>query len=103
MTTPRGFSDGRVHAHCIRQRYGITPEHPLDFIARKGDTSDNIDGAPVIGEKTAAELLIQFGSVEGILSNLDAVSGDKRRESLRNRGDVAVTLKCLPPSIATCR
>ena len=38
---------------------------------------------PGIGEKTAAELLIQFGSVEGILANLDAVSGEKRRESLR--------------------
>ena len=73
MMTPRGVADVVVYyADRIRQRYGITPEQIPDFIALKGDTSDNIDGVPGIGEKTAAELLIQFGSVEGILGSLDA-------------------------------
>ncbi len=90
MMTPRGVADVVVYTpDRIRQRYGITPEQIPDFIALKGDTSDNIDGVPGIGEKTAAELLIQLGSVEGILSNLDAVSGDKRRESLRTGADTA--------------
>ncbi len=96
MMTPRGVADVVVYTpDRIRQRYGITPEQIPDFIALKGDTSDNIDGVPGIGEKTAAELLIQFGSVEGILGNLDAVSGDKRRESLRNGADVARNSKLL--------
>ena len=50
-----------------------------DFIGLKGDTSDNIAGVPGIGDKTAAELLVQFGSMEGVYANLDAVSGAKRR------------------------
>ena len=96
MMTPRGVADVVVYTpDRIRQRYGITPEQIPDFIALKGDTSDNIDGVPGIGEKTAAELLIQFGSVEGILANLDAVSGDKRRESLRTGADVARNSKLL--------
>ena len=96
MMTPRGVADVVVYTpDRIRQRYGITPQQIPDFIALKGDSSDNIDGVPGIGEKTAAELLIQFGSVEGILANLDAVSGDKRRESLRTGADVARNSKLL--------
>ena len=62
------------------QRYGIGPEVIPDFIGLKGDTSDNIAGVPGIGDKTAAELLVQFGSMEGVYANLDAVSGAKRRQ-----------------------
>jgi DNA polymerase-1 len=84
MMTPRGVADVVVYTpDRIRQRYGIGPDQIPDFIALKGDTSDNIIGVPGIGEKTAAELLIQFGSMEGVFGNLDAVSGEKRRENLR--------------------
>ncbi len=84
MMTPRGVADVVVYTpDRIKQRYGITPQQVPDFIALKGDTSDNIKGVAGIGEKTAAELLIEFGSLEGIYANLDAVSGDKRREALR--------------------
>jgi DNA polymerase-1 len=96
MMTPRGVADVVVYTpDRIRQRYGITPGQIPDFIALKGDTSDNIEGVPGIGEKTAAELLIQFGSIEGILANVDAVSGEKRRESLRVAADVARNSKQL--------
>ena len=84
MMTPRGVADVVVYTpDRIVQRYGIGPELIPDFIGLKGDTSDNIKGVPGIGDKTAAELLIQFGSLEGVYANLDAVSGEKRRESLR--------------------
>src|SRR5918911_1632360 len=62
MMTPRGVADVVVYTpERIVQRYGIEPEQIPDFIGLKGDTSDNIVGVPGIGDKTAAELLIQFG------------------------------------------
>ena len=83
MMTPRGVQDVVVYTpERIIQRYGIGPDVIPDFIGLKGDTSDNIAGVPGIGDKTAAELLIQFGSMEGVYANLDAVSGTKRRQSL---------------------
>ena len=74
----------------IMQRYGIGPDLVPDFIGLKGDTSDNIPGVPGIGDKTAAELLVRFGTMEGVYANLDAVPGEKRRENLRAAtGDAA--------------
>jgi DNA polymerase I len=96
MMTPRGVSDVVVYTpDRIRQRYGIGPELVPDFIGLKGDTSDNIPGVPGIGDKTAAELLVRFGSMEGVYANLDAVSGEKRRENLRTATDDAIKSKKL--------
>ena len=96
MMTPRGVSDVVVYTpERIRQRYGIDPAQIPDFIGLKGDTSDNIPGVPGIGEKTAADLLVQFGSLEGIYAGLDQVPGEKRRESLRDHVDEAVKSKKL--------
>src|SRR5205807_2952096 len=52
-------------------------------------TSDNIPGVPGIGEKTAAELLQRFGSLEAVLESIDEVSGAKRRENLAAHADAA--------------
>jgi DNA polymerase-1 len=96
MMTPRGVADVVVYTpERILQRYGIGPELIPDFIGLKGDTSDNIPGVPGIGDKTAAELLLQFGTLEGVYSNLDAVSGEKRRESLRAATEDAEKSKLL--------
>ena len=104
MMTPRGVADVVVYTpDRITQRYGITPAQIPDFIALKGDTSDNIPGVPGIGEKTAAELLIQFGSVEGVLANVDAVSGEKRRETIRAHTKTRPTRSCSRRSTARCR
>jgi 5'-3' exonuclease len=53
----------------VRRRYGIDPELVPDFIALRGDPSDGIPGAKGVGEKTAAELLREHGSLEGVLEN----------------------------------
>src|SRR5438128_2275720 len=96
MMTPRGISDVVVYTpDRIRQRYGIGPELIPDFIGLKGDTSDNIKGVPGIGEKTAADLLVQFGSMEEIYAHLDQVSGEKRRQSLADAAEDAATSKRL--------
>jgi DNA polymerase-1 len=83
MTTSRGITDTKVYDRAgVIERYGIPPELVPDFIGLKGDTSDNIPGVPGIGDKTAAELLQRFGSLEEVLSNVDQISGAKRKQNL---------------------
>ena len=68
MTTSRGITDTKVYDRDgVIDRYGIPPELVPDFIGLKGDTSDNIPGVPGIGDKTAADLLQRFGSLEEVL------------------------------------
>jgi DNA polymerase-1 len=73
----------------VVERYGIPPELVTDFIGLKGDTSDNIPGVPGIGDKTAAQLLQQYGSLEEVLAHIDDISGAKRKENLRENADLA--------------
>ena len=90
MTTSRGITDTRVYDRDgVIERYGIPPELVPDFIGLKGDTSDNIPGVPGIGDKTAADLLQRFGSLEAVLDNVDQISGAKRKENLINHADDA--------------
>ena len=90
MTTSRGITDTKVYdREGVIERYGIPPEIVPDFIGLKGDTSDNIPGVPGIGDKTAAQLLQQFGSLEQVLDHIDEISGTKRRENLRENADLA--------------
>jgi DNA polymerase-1 len=72
----------------VRERYGIEPAQVPDFIALRGDPSDGLPGARGIGEKTAAELLREHGSLEDLLT--EAAGGDQRPPALRPR--VAQTL-----------
>src|SRR5438105_5453471 len=96
MMTPRGVSDVHVYTpERVEARLGIAPAQIPDFIGLKGDSSDNIDGVPGIGDKTAGQLIAQFGSLDGVLENLDRVSGDKRRETLRAHADQARSSKVL--------
>ena len=60
-----------------------------DFFGLKGDTSDNIPGVPGIGDKTAAQLLQQFGDLEAVLASIDEISGAKRKENLTDHADDA--------------
>ena len=70
-------------------RYGIAPELIPDFVGLKGDTSDNIPGVPGIGEKTASQLLQEHGDLEGVLGNIENISGAKRKENLTNHAEDA--------------
>src|SRR5215211_7524255 len=90
MTTSRGITDTKVYdRQGVIDRYGIPPELVPDFIGLKGDTSDNIPGVPGIGDKTAAELLQRFGSLEGVLANVDQISGAKRKQNLAEHAEDA--------------
>ncbi len=67
----RGLTDAVLYDEAaVRERYGFEPPQLVDFKALRGDTSDNIPGVPGIGDKTAAKLLADYVSVEGVLANL---------------------------------
>jgi DNA polymerase I len=90
MTTSRGITDTRVYdREGVIDRYGIPPELIPDFIGLKGDTSDNIPGVPGIGDKTAADLLQRFGTLEDVLAHIDDISGAKRKQNLTEHADSA--------------
>lgn len=67
------------------ERWGFSPKYMVDFKALKGDTSDNIEGIRGIGEKTAAELIRQFGPVESIYENIELVRGTVRQKLVDGR------------------
>jgi DNA polymerase-1 len=89
MMTPRGVAEVQVYTpERVEARYGITPEQIPDFIGLKGDTSDNIPGVPGIGDKTAAQLIAKYGSLEDVLAHADEMT-PARRKALTEYADVA--------------
>jgi len=96
MATARGITDTKIYdRRAVIDRYGIPPELIPDFYGLKGDTSDNIPGIPGIGDKTASELLQSYGSLEGVLSHVDEVSGPKRKQNLIEHAEDARVSKRL--------
>ena len=90
VTTGRGVTDVKVYTPAgVVERYGVTPAQIPDFIGLKGDTSDNIPGVPGVGDKTAAALVQQFGTVENLYEHLDEVGSEKRRALLAEHETVA--------------
>ncbi|HET9492699.1 MAG TPA: 5'-3' exonuclease H3TH domain-containing protein, partial [Chloroflexia bacterium] len=99
MIAPGGyaqrFSEARVYdMDAVRERYGFGPELVPDYKALVGDKTDNIPNVPGIGEKTASQLLQQYGSLEGILEHIDELK-PKQQESLRAHAEQAQHSKTL--------
>jgi DNA polymerase-1 len=75
MMTPRGVADVQVYTpERVEARYGVRPDQVPDFIGLKGDTSDNIPGVPGIGDKTAGQLIGQYGSLEAVIEHAAELS-----------------------------
>ena len=78
----------------VRDKLGVPPSRVRDYLALTGDTSDNIPGVPGVGPKTAADLLGQLGSIDGIYAHLDEVPRPKLRETLReHEADALISQK----------
>jgi DNA polymerase-1 len=78
----------------VEEKLGVPPSQVRDLLALVGDTSDNVPGVPGVGMKTAAELLHQFASLEGIYDRIEEVKKPKIRESLKtNEGDARLSQK----------
>nr|WP_264006332.1 DNA polymerase I [Mycolicibacterium sphagni] len=80
----KGVSDlTRFTPEAVVEKYGLTPAQYPDFAALRGDPSDNLPGIPGVGEKTAAKWIVEYGSLQGLVDNVDTVRG-KVGDSLRD-------------------
>src|SRR5437763_8626276 len=84
-----------VDREKVVELFGVTPEQIPDLLALWGDSSDNIPGAPGIGEKGARELIQKFGSIEALLARADEISNAKQRTSVAGNRDQIILSKQL--------
>ena len=76
-------------ADAVRRKWNVDPERIGDVLCLVGDSADNIAGVSGLGPKTAATLMQEFGSIKGLLENLDSIKNEKLREKLKaSRGQI---------------
>ncbi len=89
VSTRKGLTDIVVYdREAVHERLGVWPDQVPDYLGLKGDTSDNIPGVPGVGEKTAAKLINEHGSLDETLAASDAIKG-KLGENLREHAGAA--------------
>jgi DNA polymerase-1 len=89
----RGVSEmARMTPAAVQEKYGMSPDQYPDFAALRGDPSDNLPSIPGVGEKTAAKWIVEYGSLQELIANVDKVGGkvgqslrDHINEVIRNR------------------
>lgn len=79
---------GTFTSHGVRDHVGVLPEQIADVMALRGDTSDNVPGAPGVGEKGAVELIQMYGDIDELYKHVDEVKKTSYRESLRLNEEV---------------
>jgi DNA polymerase-1 len=85
---PTGVAAEWVDTSNASEKFGISPEQVVDYLALIGDSSDNVPGAPGIGPKTAVKLLEEYGSLDEILTAAPGMKAKRARESLTNEADL---------------
>jgi len=73
----------------VQEKYGVPPEKIIEIFSLMGDKSDNVPGVPGIGEKTAAELIGAYGTLDAVYENLDKITKKKAREALAANREMA--------------
>ncbi len=86
---PAGVEEHWVGVDNANERLGVPPKHVVDYLALVGDSSDNVPGVRGIGDKTACELVSQYGSLESILEHASEVQKKRPREALLQYADNA--------------
>ncbi len=77
------------YAADVKEKYQVTPAQFIELKALMGDTSDNIPGVPKVGEKTATNLMVEYGSIENIYANLEGITKKSIKETLAQHRDLA--------------
>lgn len=75
VTLEDSFKDKPMDVNGVFEKFGVWPNQIIDYLTLMGDTSDGIRGVPGVGAKTAAKLLTEYGSIGGILENVDQIKG----------------------------
>lgn len=83
------------YAKDVEEKYQVNPIQFIDLKALMGDTADNIPGVPKIGEKTATQLMVEYGSLENIYAHVEEISKKSIRESLIENKELADLSKVL--------
>jgi DNA polymerase-1 len=83
------MKDRRFGPAEVEERFGVPPERVLDLRALVGDPSDNIPGVKGIGEKGAAKLLAEYGTLEALLERADEIPAARARNALREQAEQA--------------
>ena len=78
-----------IRAPEVFEKFGVTPDKVVDVQALAGDPTDNVPGVPGIGIKTAAQLITEYGDLEGLLANVAKIKQPKRREALEQNAEKA--------------
>lgn len=96
MYKPKRFGAGIdiLGVNEINEKYDFKdPIQLIDILALWGDTSDNIPGAPGIGEKTAKKLIAQYGSIENLYEHIDDLKGKQKEKLIENKEQVILSKK----------
>ena len=87
--TKRGGTEiENYYAADVEKTYQLSPARFIELKALMGDSSDNVPGVPKVGEKTATELMVTYGSIEGIYEHLEEIKKNAVRESLRENKEI---------------
>jgi DNA polymerase-1 len=90
VTNRKGITDIVVYdMQGVKEKYGVEPGQIVDYLALKGDASDNIPGVPGIGEKTAAALIEEYGSLDKIYEHVAEIKAGKARKALEENREAA--------------
>ena len=91
IMTRRGISDViRYDSQTVMERYGVLPEKWTDFVALKGETSDNLPGVPGVGDKTAAQLINKYGDIEQVIAHAAELTPKLREAITKNAEQVRI-------------
>lgn len=86
VTLEDSFKEKPMDVEGVIEKFGVRPDQIIDYLTLMGDASDGIRGVPGVGAKTAAKLLNEYGSIDGILKNVDNIKG-KVGQSLKDNVD----------------
>lgn len=98
------MKDRRLEEEAVFEKFGVTPDKVVEVQALIGDSVDNVPGAPGIGPKTAAQLILEYGDLDTLLARAGEIKQPKRRETLIEYADQIrlsrelVTLTCDAPA-----
>lgn len=84
-----------IHEPQVLEKFGVTPPQVIDVQSLMGDSSDNVPGVPGIGPKKAAELINQFGNLDNLYANIDAIPNERIRNLIRDNREMAYVSKQL--------